>query len=64
MIARLWKPWPPSVMDAVAQFLVVPSETFEVKGKDLVISACCRPEGLRRTESLCEIPTPQKLMRF
>ena len=39
VIARLWKPWQLSVMDAVAQSLDVPSETFEVKEKDLVFSA-------------------------
>ena len=39
VIARLWMPWQLSVMDAVAQFLDVPSETFEAKEKDLVFSA-------------------------
>ena len=39
VIARLWKPWPLSVMDAVAQSLDVPSETFEAEGKDFVFSA-------------------------
>ena len=33
VITRLWKPWPPSVIDALAQSLVVPLETCELEEK-------------------------------